>query len=223
MIGFISILSIVFLVIFIYKYFKRSEKVYVSDRRYKSGVRYSHSRNFTEDELAIRKKKYLKYIKITGGVFLLSFLAGLIFEKDNRQKDIKSYSYEIINSTENDLLENHYILLKSNDYSKDSIEKILREIKTEICKKQCNISAYDDKQVYGLEDEMKSKKEMLGLQFSNQKITKAKYQKELNLIDKKYYIKVAEHLVGYLEFEKEGVFLYYPYKDWKYKELLKAK
>lgn len=126
--------------------------------------------------------------------------------ESSRSSKPKPVAYEKLSYKDNGNVENFSYLYTGSDKSKENLEKISREIKSKECKKQCNISLFDDKKAFELD----------------QNYSKLTSQAEINSWKEKNYVFVAEHLLGYLEFEGDGTFIYFPYKDWYYKEL-KAK
>lgn len=159
-------------------------------------------------------KKILKWILIAFiGFVVLAVLIGSSnkdakksFEAGRNDAIQEDKQYERLNYEDVGNVENLDILFKGDDKSKENIEKVAREIKKDQCKKPCNISIFDDKQA-------------LELDLAYRKLTSGA---EMDAWKQKNYIFVADHLLGYLEFEGEGIFFYYPHKDWYYKEL-KAK
>jgi hypothetical protein len=139
--------------------------------------------------------------------------------QEKKYTPIKKYSYEVIGTKHNNAVENFYILLKTSTFSEDTIKEALMTIKSELCTRKCNVSAYDDKKYFEMENEYEDKKMELGKQLGNGQITQAQWKKENSKLEKKYYVKIADHLVGYVEFSDENFVMYYPYKDFKYKEL----
>lgn len=131
----------------------------------------------------------------------------------------KKYRYEIIGTKHNNAVENFFILLKTSTISEDTVKDALLTIKSELCTRKCNVSAYDDKKYFEMENEYEDKKMDLGKQLGNGQITQAQWKKENAKLEKKYYVKIADHLLGYVEFSDESFVMYYPYKDFRYKEL----
>jgi len=112
--------------------------------------------------------------------------------------------YEIVDRIDNKTDENISVLIKSEETNP---EGIALEIKNG-CKKNCNISLYDDKRALDLESQYSKLS-------SSEAMTKWK---------KDNYVFVAEHFVatvGYGNTENWGYGPYseYPMKDWYYKEL----
>lgn len=111
--------------------------------------------------------------------------------------------YEKISYDSSGIVENIYYLYLGSDKSEKAIDKLARDLKSKDCKKQCNISIYDDRSA-------------INLDLAYKKLTSLEEQ---NNWKEKNYIYVADHLLGFLEFEGNGIFFYYPYKDWYYKDL----
>lgn len=131
----------------------------------------------------------------------------------------KDYEYEIIGTKHNNAVENFFIFLKTKDLSEQSVEAAMMRIKSEVCTRQCNICAYDNKTYFYKENEYHDKEMELGQQLSNGQLTQAQWKKANAKLEKKYYVDLADHVVGFIEFEGGGTFSYYPYRDFKYKEL----
>lgn len=111
-------------------------------------------------------------------------------------------SFEQLNYGNLNNVENFDYLYSGEDKSKDTVSKIADDIKSSKCKKPCNISIYDEKKAYELDH-------------SRQSLTSSE---DINAWDEKNYVYVADHLIGFLNFDSEA-FSYYPYRDSHYKEL----
>lgn len=133
-----------------------------------------------------------------------SFQAG----KESATKQLEVKSYERLSYKDAGNVENLAFLYTGTDKSKEYLENIAKEIKSNECKKPCNVELYDDKSAFDLQQQYD---QMMG-SFDTK-------QSELDSWKKKNYVFVADHLLGYLEFSNEGYFNYYPYRDWYYKEL----
>lgn len=122
----------------------------------------------------------------------------------NTKSEVSS-EYEELKYHDAGNIESFSFLYTGYDKSEEKLKKLALEIKSQKCKKECNISFFDIKSASDLDDAY----------------TKLTTITEQNAWKSKNYVFVAEHLLGYLEFSTNE-FLYYPYKDWYYKEL-KAK
>lgn len=124
------------------------------------------------------------------------------WKKTPQNEASKQYSYEVLDKNENKVVENYKVLIKPGDNGKE----IAMEVKKE-CKKPCNISIFDNKDALLFE---KQYDDMMG--------NLDTLPEELQEWKKKHYIFVADHLVGYVDFES-GEYEEYPYKDSFYDEL----
>ena len=113
------------------------------------------------------------------------------------------YEYEILSRVEGKTDENISILIKVGETNPKGIAEEVQKS----CKKQCNISLYDDKKAYELNDQYDK---MMG--------TSGTQPSDLQDWKKKNYVFVAEHLVGQVGYSF-GPYDDYPFKDWYYKEL----
>ncbi len=124
--------------------------------------------------------------------------------EDKKKEAVKKKEepfYEELEYDDRVLIENHFYLVSTGE-SEENLEKIAKEIKSNKCKKQCNILLYDDKKAYELDKqtyEMSTPEEV--------------QEWEVN-----YYVYVADHFVGLQAFDSESLW-HYPFKDSKYKEL----
>ena len=109
--------------------------------------------------------------------------------------------YEQLSYEELATIENFTYLYSGNDKSEEYLKSVLNEIRENNCKKPCNISLFDDRKAANLDSEMKN--------IRNE--TEEKEWKSKN------YVYVADHFPAMWEFE--GIFFYYPYKDWLYDSL----
>ena len=109
---------------------------------------------------------------------------------------------ELINYEELKLVENYDYLLLSQDKTEENIKRIGLELKKMKCKKSCNISLFDDKKAYDLnEDEINY------------------FGEALKQWDRENYVFLADHLVGFLDFETGDVEYYPLRKDLMYNEI----
>lgn len=109
--------------------------------------------------------------------------------------------YEQLSYEELATIENFTYLYSGNSKSEEYLKGVVNEIKENNCKKPCNISLFDDRKAANLDSEMKN--------IRNE--TEEKEWKSKN------YVYVADHFPAMWEFE--GIFFYYPYKDWLYDSL----
>lgn len=130
----------------------------------------------------------------------------------------KPKNWSLIATKHNNAVENFFVYYRGK-VEEAKVDSLARAIKNEVCTKACNIVVYDDSTSYYLEQKMVSEKQAVSVQASNGEIGQAQLKNELLSIEKKYYVEVANHLVGHLEFNKQESFMFYPYRDWKYKEL----
>lgn len=110
-------------------------------------------------------------------------------------------SYEKLSYKELSTIESFIYLYSGSDKSEEHLKSVVEEIRKNNCKKPCNIALFDDKKAADLDSEMRN-------------IRNEREEKEWK---RKNYIYVADHFPAMLEFE--GVFFYYPYKDWLYDSL----
>jgi hypothetical protein len=133
---------------------------------------------------------------IFGGITLLLLVVSI--STATPRKGYKILSTEKLNTVEN-------IDVLITDTNSDP-KKIAEEVKT-TCSKPCNISVYDDKKAFELQDQYDQMMKLSTTEIGDLDEWKAKN-----------YIYVADHLVGYMEFS-EGYYNDYPYKDSYYEEL----
>lgn len=157
-----------------------------------------------------------KLLLIIGGAFLLIVVLGLIgiSKSDSPTQAEKQevvvqvtpkppFEYDILSRVEGKTDENISVLIKSGEPN----PKGLAEEVQKTCKKQCNVSLYDDRKAFELNDQYDK---MMG--------TTGTTPDDLQAWKKKNYIFVAEHLVGQMGYSF-GPYDDYPFKDWYYKEL----
>jgi hypothetical protein len=118
------------------------------------------------------------------------------------KNETKKLSYEVVKKDVNSTVENYKVLIPAGEDGK----AVAMEVKKS-CSKPCNIAVYDDRKAVNLEIEYEK---MMG--DINTPIEAPQEWK------KKNYVYVADHHVGYIDFET-GNYKEYPYKDWYYKEL----
>ena len=119
------------------------------------------------------------------------------FEKNEEETN----SYTVVNKEELVFVENHWIVVESLSNLESNLENLAKQYKEENCKKDCNVSVFDDKRAADLD-------------FQYGKISDPK---DLEEWKEKNYVFVADHLLAFLDFNNN--FLHFPLKDWFYKEL----
>lgn len=163
-----------------------------------------------------------KVLLIFGGLTLLSFMLIGSTSKDKfnegletgkqisssspetQAEDKSKVNYSVASHEDVGNVENYWLLIETQDKSKVNLERFAKDFKKDKCKKDCNVSLYDDKKAVDLDIEY------------YQKLTTIEAQNEWK---KKNYVYVADHLLGYLMFGKDPYYSEYPYRDWYYKEL----
>lgn len=104
--------------------------------------------------------------------------------------------YEIIKTDSKPTVDNFHILIKFTGYNfhnQDKIREFIEKFKKEFCTRNCNINIYDSKSVLTLIDNFQ--------------------------IKDKDYIKLADHFVAISSFDMPESIVWYPFQDFKYKEL----
>ena len=100
-------------------------------------------------------------------------------------------SFEIIKTEHNSSVQNFYILIKFKEFDRESIFEFTKKFRSKYCEMDCNINIYDSKSIIPLLD---------------------KYP-----LEKKEYIKVADHFITMSTFDASNVKSWYPYQDFQYK------
>jgi len=140
----------------------------------------------------------------TGTTMKESFEAGM--KAGQGQSPTSNASFQEISRKDVGVVENIGVLVTPGT---TNIESIASEVK-KTCKKQCNISIYDDKKAHDLQET-----------YDKMMSTLATEPSDLDDWKDKNYIYVADHFVGYRDFASDS-FNDYPYKDAFYDEM-KAK
>jgi hypothetical protein len=96
---------------------------------------------------------------------------------------------------------NRYFLYLGQDKSSQTLSDVALRLRDQYCQLLCIINLYDDKTAYDLDIERVN-------------ITSNAVMKEWN---KKNYVYVADHYLGYLDAVEEAPFTYYPFHDGYYK------
>lgn len=128
----------------------------------------------------------------------LNTLGAQVVTTDN------SANYELLGSNSLSNVENYYYLYKGDDVSVNKMQEVSIELRAKNCKKACNISIYDDKRAYEID-------------MDYFKLTDPSEQEQWK---KDNYVYVANHLLEWVPAGKVNDFMYYPYKDAYYQELL---
>jgi hypothetical protein len=125
--------------------------------------------------------------------------------EDNNNEEIPKKDVinevELINYEELKLVENYDYLLLVEDKSKENIVKIVTNLERIMCKKSCNISLFDDKKAYDLNEEE--------INYSGE---------ALEQWNRDNYVFLADHLIAFLDFEFDDVD-YYPLRDSMYEDI----
>jgi len=90
-----------------------------------------------------------------------------------------------------------YFLYSASDKSESTVTQVALGLRQEYCKKMCIINIYDDKTAFELD-------------LQRVTITSQDKMKEWN---KKNYVFVADHYLGYLDAVQNASFSYYPFHD----------
>ncbi len=105
--------------------------------------------------------------------------------------------YDELGVERNPLVTNYYYLIDASKMTEAEVEQLARDIKAGVCDRDCNISLYDDRKAYVLEQERKK----LAGDFNT--------MGQVPQWDKENAKFLGEHVVGFLEFSSDE-FLYYP-------------
>lgn len=147
-----------------------------------------------------------KFLKIIGIIFLVTIVLSLVFGGSKKSDTTQKYKYEELARVENKNDESVSVLISSNETDPEGLAKEVQKT----CKKQCNISLFDDKKAYELDAEYTKMTSNLDTNPND-----VKKWKEDN------YVFVGDHLVGQVGYSF-GDYNDYPLRDWYYEEL-KAK
>lgn len=118
-------------------------------------------------------------------------------KKDNKPdviKELDALSFEIIKEVKKPVVTNYHILIKQHDFNKEKANDFIKSFRKFKCKGDCNINLYDSKEIIPLID------------------------KYTNLKDFEYLI-FADHYIASSSFDAPESAWWYPYQDFKYKEL----
>lgn len=180
-------------------------------------------------EINKKKEEKRKATIIVIGVYFIFFLLFFVVNSKDKQEvrstvnqrdtvsvktttDKKNYTYEIFKADRsNGNVHNFDIEFKSKDLSKENVERAVKEIKSEICTKQCNINLWDDRKYYDLEQKQTQVEDDCVNDRTDNKISQIECKKCLQNAAKKYYPTIAKHLVASLMFDMDDQVLYYPY------------
>jgi hypothetical protein len=126
-----------------------------------------------------------------------------------------NYTYRILEVERvNPSLENFNVEINCKEISKENIEFIARQIKSEVCKNDCNLSVWENEKYFTMD----------------KLLDKEKYKCYENVIDnnvikncvkevyRKYYVNVADHLYAIMFFGGPNDVYYFPYRDSMYYE-----
>ena len=120
--------------------------------------------------------------------------------------------------------ENIDLLIETSSYKKEDLEIIALRLKDEhsdFTPNNCNLSLWDIKKAYQLEEQRQDYEDELYAKANEQIDLKTAYQKVDNLLkqwDKKHYVFVADHFIGWIALGTD-FFQYYPYQNDHYNKL----
>ena len=182
-----------------------------------------------KDEWSVKNKLVATAVIVPTGLFVFLVLFGIasaallpktaIVTPQTLETPTVSpfpYSYTIINKvskpgglsmagTPIEPLENFDILISASDIN--NAETIAKDVLNNRCTTKCNIGIWDDKKAWQIE--------------SNNELeiaTSAWTNEQFEAWEKQNYVYIADHLIGWIEFESE-TYLSYPYKDLRYNQL----
>lgn len=97
-------------------------------------------------------------------------------------------------------LDNYYLMYTASDHSQAVLQQTAENIATMYCKTTCTLNFYDNLKAYQIDKERET-------------ITDTNIMEEWN---RKNYVFVADHYLGYFTSGGNVAFSYYPYKDQYY-------
>ncbi len=126
--------------------------------------------------------------------------------------------YVVLGEEHNQVVENYNLLAQPEGLTKEQLQALATRARTELCQGKCNINLWDDFRAYDLDKKMQAEEMEASRRLTNQEIDLDEYKLEREQIAQEYYVKIADHLVAWLEFEGETI-VHYPFQDSRYKEL----
>ncbi len=159
-----------------------------------------------------------KTLLIGGGIFLLLTVLGSIGKNSSKSESntqpeqkqevaqaspIPKLEYEIISKVEDKVDENISVLIKAGETNPKGISEEVQKS----CKKQCNVTLFDDKKAFELDAE-----------YTNKMMTYEVTVAEREAWKKKNTVFLADHLVATVGYSF-GPYSEYPLKDSYYREL----
>ncbi len=117
---------------------------------------------------------------------------NLVQEEETLDK-LNPKEYELLTTRHNAAVENYHVLLKRKEFDEDYIYQFIKQFRKEYCETKCNVSVYDSRII----------NDLIGV---------------YPLSDKEY-LKFADHLISISLFDSTELKDWYPYQDFRYKEL----
>ncbi len=112
--------------------------------------------------------------------------------KESSMGELNQNDYEIIKTSHNSTVQNFHVLLKQKAFDKEYVYQFIKEFRKEHCTMNCNVLVYDTKAILPLID--------------------------IYPLEKKDYIKMADHLVSFSSSDATEIRDWYPYQDFKYRD-----
>lgn len=123
--------------------------------------------------------------------------SNLIISKEEQEKEslakLDANEYEIIKTNHNSAVQNFRVYLKRKDFDKHYVYQFIKAFRRENCTMNCNVEVYDSKSILSLID--------------------------VYPLGDRDYLKIADHLISISTFDASEVRDWYPYQDFRYKEL----
>jgi hypothetical protein len=151
-------------------------------------------------------------------LYLVLFARSVQYHKPHPFAENSSYHFssfrspvdssvaEFITSRQTGSIKNFYFIYQASDKSTSTVSDVALRLRQQYCKMYCVINLYDDVNAYTIDMERLT-------------ITSNQVMETWN---KKNYIFVADHYLGYLDPVPEATFTYYPFHDWYYNQLKTA-
>jgi hypothetical protein len=131
---------------------------------------------------------------------------------------VAAIEYAVIGRDHLPGIENYSLVVPTHNLSEFELKKFALRAKSELCHGDCNVSLFDEKQAYLLNKRMDAEVKQNDIRLASQELSLDEYKSENERVYRKYYVKVADHFLGWLDFSS-GEFFYYPFQDDRYTEL----
>lgn len=138
---------------------------------------------------------------------------GCTLGPDRPIHDSDKISYKLITVESYGTLQNIIVHVDTSFKSAEALENLAFEIKEIYSNRPCNIFMFDDVNNYAIQKELKNQHNLIKNKFFNEGIGKKAFSNASDSLNTLYKECISQHLIGIYEYDTEGFFRLYPYRN----------